>query len=146
MRRALPKDAGKVLTDFAAACLAPAEAAFQAEAAGWFQPEPDEAHLAAGLDYLLRADVRSRLPQLAIKPVIVQGREDRIVPPEQAWFLHERLPGSRLILLPTAGHLLFVTQAVRFDEIVREVLKELAGEDRGHAVPASSPTPPSNPL
>jgi pimeloyl-[acyl-carrier protein] methyl ester esterase len=146
MRLALQKNARKLLEDFAVSCLSPAETACRGEVAALFRPEADEEYLAAGLDYLLKADVRPRLPQLAIEPVIVQGREDRIVPPAQARYLHERLPGSRLMLLPGAGHLPFFTQAARFNEILKEVMGELVGEDRGNAVPPPSTTHRANPL
>jgi pimeloyl-ACP methyl ester carboxylesterase len=53
----------------------------------------------------------------------VQGEADRIVPPEQARFLSEHLPGSRLVMLPGAGHVPFITQAARFNEIVKEIVK-----------------------
>jgi pimeloyl-[acyl-carrier protein] methyl ester esterase len=142
MRRALKHVARQVLEDFAARCLAPEETVFKDEVTTLFQSDMAEDHLAAGLDYLLTADLRSRLPQLAAKPVIVQGEADNIVPPEQARYLNEHLPGSRLISLPGAGHLPFITQAARFNEIVMEVM----GEGRGNAVPPPSPTPPPNPL
>lgn len=137
MRRALSKDAPTVLRDFANGCLAPGEEMFRDEQTHLFRPDMDAVGLASGLDYLLAADLRPRLPRLAVRPVIVQGGADRIVPPEQARFLSERLPGSRLIMLPGAGHAPFITQAARFNEIV----KEMAGEDRGNAVPRLSPPP-----
>ncbi len=142
MRRALKHDARRVLEDFARGCLAPAEMAFRDEVTGMFRSDVTEAYLAAGLDYLLTADLRSRIPQLSAKPVIVQGESDGIVPPEQARFLNEHLPGSRLISLPGAGHLPFITQPARFNEILSEVM----GEGRRNAVPPPSPTPPPNPL
>lgn len=37
---------------------------------------------------------------------IVQGRYDMICPPETAWTLHQRWPGSELRMVPMAGHAL----------------------------------------
>lgn len=37
---------------------------------------------------------------------IVQGRYDMICPPETAWSLHQRWPGSELRMVPMAGHAL----------------------------------------
>lgn len=127
MRRAVQKDAPAVLRDFANGCLAPGEENFREEVTELFRMEMDAAGLASGLDYLLTADLRPLLPRLPIRPVIIQGGADGIVPPEQASFLSQRLPGSRPVMLPGAGHLPFITQSARFNEIV----KEMMGEDRG---------------
>ncbi len=39
-----------------------------------------------------------------IPGVIVQGRYDVVTPPATAWELHRSWPGSRLIMVPDAGH------------------------------------------
>ncbi len=126
MRRSLKIDARKVLADFAAACLATQEVEFKDEVKALFASDAMADHLAAGLDYLMDADLRSGLPKIVNQPVFVHGDMDSIVPPAQAIYLSKRLPGSRLILLPGAGHLLFVTQAATFNEIVGEVVRERA--------------------
>ena len=124
MRQGLKRDTRKVLEDFADACLAPEETVFRDEVTSLFQTDMTEAHLAAGLDYLLRTDLRARLPELTARPTIVQGEEDSIVSLKQAHFLNDHLPGSRLITLAGAGHLPFITQAARFNEILSEVVGE----------------------
>ncbi len=124
MRRALQKDAPKVLADFASACLAPEETGFREEVKGLFVSDMAEDHLAAGLDYLLAADLRPVLAEIQGRTIIVQGDRDGIVPWEQGRFLHQRLSGSRLITLSGAGHLPFVTQAARFNEILKEAVTE----------------------
>jgi pimeloyl-[acyl-carrier protein] methyl ester esterase len=120
MRRGLKTDVRKVLEDFAGACLGPPEAGCKEEAKALFASDAAAEYLAAGLDYLLAADLRARLPELPARPVIVQGQADSIVSPDQAVYLNQSLPGSRLILLPGAGHLPFVTQWAKFNEIVKE--------------------------
>lgn len=45
------------------------------------------------------------VPKIAHLPcVIVQGRYDVVCPAASAWALHRRWPGSRLVLVPDAGH------------------------------------------
>ncbi len=45
------------------------------------------------------------LPRITHLPVtIVQGRYDVVCPPKTAWELHKAWPGSKLILVPDAGH------------------------------------------
>jgi pimeloyl-ACP methyl ester carboxylesterase len=43
------------------------------------------------------------LPQITTPVTIINGRHDRVVPVENAEFLHERLPNSRVVLID-AGH------------------------------------------
>lgn len=35
---------------------------------------------------------------------IIQGRYDVVCPPQTAWELHKAWPGSRLFMIPDAGH------------------------------------------
>jgi pimeloyl-[acyl-carrier protein] methyl ester esterase len=121
MRRGLGSEPARVINDFARACLAPGEEAFGQEAAAGFEGAAAPAYLAQGLDYLRAADLRGLLPRIRGWVVIVQGDQDKIVPPAQGRFLHENLPGSALHLLAGAGHLPFVTQA----EVVNGILQEL---------------------
>jgi pimeloyl-[acyl-carrier protein] methyl ester esterase len=124
MRRALALDPGGVLQEFARHCLAPGEEAFRAAAAAAFASAAPVARLAQGLDYLQRKDLRTFLPLMAGPVAIIQGEEDRIVPPDQGRFLRSRIPGAQLFLMPGAGHLPFLTQAPAFNEILRRFLRE----------------------
>ncbi len=128
MRRALGSDSRKVLNDFALACLAPGEAAFRKEAAAGFDYQAAPALLAQGLDYLRDKDLRGLLPltqkttNLSGRVIIIQGEQDRIVPPAQGRDLQERLSGSELHLLAAAGHIPFLTQTTAVNGILRGLL------------------------
>jgi pimeloyl-[acyl-carrier protein] methyl ester esterase len=122
MRRALQNNSQKVLQDFAGSCLSRGEEAFQEEVTPLFT-SGNGTNLAAGMDYLLHQDLRPLLPRLPVPPTIIQGDGDNIVPPEQARFLHEHLPGSKMHLLPGAGHLPFWTQGARFNEIIEGIVR-----------------------
>jgi pimeloyl-ACP methyl ester carboxylesterase len=124
MRWALQENRRQVLEDFADRCLAPGEAAFGSQARAALASPAPAASLAAGLDYLLRADLRPLLPGLPPGAIIIQGQEDGIVDPDQARFLREQLPGARLHLLSGAGHLPFLTRAGAFNRILEESLAE----------------------
>lgn len=123
MRQALKSDPRRVINDFARACLPPGEESFRAEVAAGFDFTATAAQLAKGLDYLREKDLRGLLPQIPGKVVIIQGGEDGIVPPGQAQFLHEHLPGSSLRLLAKAGHLPFITQAEGFNNLLNELIE-----------------------
>jgi len=111
------------------------EESFQEETAKLFT-NGNGSDLANGLDYLLNQDLRPLLADLPVSPVIIQGDQDRIVPSEQARFLHENLPGSSLHLLPGAGHLPFWTEAELFNRILVEVI---VGRGPGNVEQAPSP-------
>jgi pimeloyl-[acyl-carrier protein] methyl ester esterase len=124
MRRALTEDRQGVLEGFADRCLAPGEAAFVTEARAAFAAGAFAKRLAAGLDYLLQTDLRPLLPNGPEGAIIIQGQEDRIVPPAQGQDLGERLSGARLHLLPGTGHLPFLTQAATVNRILEEGLSK----------------------
>ena len=128
MRRGLTQNTAnpqQVLAQFAEQCLAPGEAALVSQAREAFAAPAAAGTLAAGLDYLLRRDLRPLFPHLPAGAVVIQGQEDRIVPPAQGRFLKEQLPGARLNLLPGAGHLPFLTQAAAFNRILAECLSTM---------------------
>jgi len=122
MRRALAENPPQVLAEFAEQCLAPGEAALVSQAREAFAAPAAAGTLAAGLDYLLNRDLRPLLPRLPAGAVVIQGQEDRIVPPAQGRFLKEQLSGARLNLLPGAGHLPFLTKAAAFNRILEKCL------------------------
>ena len=51
-------------------------------------------------------DTRARLGALGAVPTLVlHGEEDALVPPERARELAKRIPGARLVMLPSCGHI-----------------------------------------
>lgn len=60
--------------------------------------------------------VVDRLPRVPVS--IVHGSRDVTCPPEAAWLLHRALPGSRLLMLDDAGHLM--SEPTMTDALVRE--------------------------
>lgn len=63
-----------------------------------------------------------RLPQVKAPALIIHGDADRLVPPENARILHERIPDSRLEILPGAAHVFFWEQPKESARLVREWL------------------------
>ena len=63
-------------------------------------------------DQILRDS--GKIPGVPI--TIIHGRRDLTCMPEASWRLHRALPGSRLVLVPTAGHL--ATEAPIIDALV----------------------------
>lgn len=66
-------------------------------------------HTAAALGMMANWDLKPlqrRLPQLAVRVLLVAGDNDQMVPPEQAGQIQRRLPGARVRRLAGYGHLL----------------------------------------
>lgn len=64
--------------------------------------------------------------------LLVWGSEDRVVPVADARSLHAAIPGSRLEILPGAGHACYVERPAEFHRILLEFL---AGVARSAATP-----------
>jgi pimeloyl-ACP methyl ester carboxylesterase len=46
-----------------------------------------------------------RLPQIRVPTLVIHGDSDRLIPPDNARILADRIPGARLVILPHAGHM-----------------------------------------
>lgn len=64
-----------------------------------------EATYRAALAALLAFDRRAALPAIGVPTLVLTGEADLTAPPEVARRMAERIPGSRLVLLPGLGHL-----------------------------------------
>jgi pimeloyl-ACP methyl ester carboxylesterase len=126
-RRAVRADSRGGLADFAGRCLAPGEANFQEAILQEFFPRETGADLAAGLDYLLTADLRPCLPRIRARCLILQGDRDAVAPPAQAEVLRRGIPEAQVLTFPGAGHVPFITQAAEFNLVLQNFLKEMAG-------------------
>ena len=62
------------------------------------------------------------LPEIAAPVTIINGRNDRVVPLENAEFLHERLPDSRLEIID-AGHFVWEEAPAEYASIVLDSIK-----------------------
>ena len=68
-------------------------------------PAPYQAQLAIGLGLLPEAAAfEDKLPRLNVPTLILFGAHDKVVPPENASLLAEKISGSKVVILPNAGH------------------------------------------
>jgi pimeloyl-ACP methyl ester carboxylesterase len=68
-------------------------------------PAPYQAQLAIGLGLLPEAAAfKDKLPRLNVPTLILFGAHDKVVPPENASLLAEKISGSKVVILPNAGH------------------------------------------
>lgn len=125
-----------------AATADPATLAQGAEAFGAFSfgPGADAAVRQAYVDGLLAAppgvlhtdlaacdafDVMDRLPELRAPGLVVCGTADQLTPPRYSSFLRDCLHGSRLVLVPGAGHLVMLEAPEAVAEAVEDFLQQL---------------------
>lgn len=68
-------------------------------------PAPYQAQLAIGLGLLPEAAAfEDKLSRLNVPTLILFGAHDKVVPPENASLLAEKISGSKVVILPNAGH------------------------------------------
>ena len=81
------------------------EAWIQWRVANPIEPAPYQAQLAIGLGLMTEAAAfENKLPRLNVPTLILFGAHDKVVPPENASLLAEKISGSKVVILPDAGH------------------------------------------
>lgn len=65
-----------------------------------------------------RLDLDNDLGRIKIPTLIVCGTEDKMTPPELSQAMQEKIPGSRLALIPETGHMVMLEEPHRLAEIL----------------------------
>jgi pimeloyl-ACP methyl ester carboxylesterase len=76
--------------------------------------------LQAILDY----DFERRVPEIECPTLIVWGRNDEIVPVEDAYEYERLIPGSRKVIFEDTGHVPMVERPARFNKLLEEFLAD----------------------
>jgi 3-oxoadipate enol-lactonase len=69
-----------------------------------------------------RLDSRPMLNGIGIPTLVVHGREDQIIPTQEAVDMQKSIPGAQLELIPDSGHLVNMEQPNEFNDVVRKFL------------------------
>jgi pimeloyl-ACP methyl ester carboxylesterase len=72
-----------------------------------------------------RADATSSLATIDVPTLIVAGEEDVLTPPRESQAMHAAISGSRLEIIPAAGHVSNIERPAAFNQVVSEFLAEL---------------------
>ena len=72
-------------------------------------------------DHLVRP-IMDNLHRLTLPALIIWGRQDRVLPVAQAYFAHENLAGSRLIIYDNCGHVVNLERPREFNRDVLDFL------------------------
>lgn len=67
-----------------------------------------------------------RLTEIAAPTLIITGDRDVLIPPENSRILHERIPGSRLEVIPDAAHGFTTSHPAETVALVTEFLSEVS--------------------
>ena len=66
------------------------------------------------------SDTRDLLPRIRVPTLLLWGEADKRAPLSVAEQLRDGIPGSRLVVIPDAGHEPYIEQPARFNAAVRE--------------------------
>ena len=72
---------------------------------------------------LLDYDAGKYAPKVRADTTIVVGEEDKVTPPEESRRLHELIPGSKLLIVKGAGHMILYEKPDVINKEVEELLK-----------------------
>jgi len=76
---------------------------------------------------LVSAEYADRLPTIRVPTLITAGDHDES-DPSIAREMHDKIPGSKLVIYPQSGHMTFVDQPVLFVQSVNEFLHPASGK------------------
>jgi 3-oxoadipate enol-lactonase len=65
-----------------------------------------------------KIDVLDRLREIRCPALVIVGDQDHGTPPEMARAIQQNLPGSKLVVIPSAAHLSNVEQPKAFDDAI----------------------------
>jgi pimeloyl-ACP methyl ester carboxylesterase len=71
-------------------------------------------------------DVMADVGRIGLSALVVCGEQDVLTPPKYARYLHDRLAGSRLALVPDAGHYVMREQPAMVNAALADFLADLA--------------------
>jgi len=72
-----------------------------------------------------RADRIADLPSISLPTLILVGELDAITPPAQAQNMHRAINGSKLIVIPNAGHMAPLEQPEPVNAAIRELIQKI---------------------
>jgi pimeloyl-ACP methyl ester carboxylesterase len=88
-----------------------------------YPPAPEV--LALQRDAVLGHDTWARLPQIQAPTLVLTGKEDVLVPPENSKILADRIPNARLQVIEGGGHQFLVERPDEFNRAVLDFLADL---------------------
>ena len=72
-----------------------------------------------------RPDTFDLIANIRIPTLVIHGTQDQLIPLSEAERIRDTIPGSRLVIIPEAGHLPNLEQPDLFNRAVRDFLRQL---------------------
>lgn len=91
------------------------------------QHSPTDAGWIGQLEACLKGDTYDRLPEIRVPTLVTASDHDLVVDPHHAREIHDRIPGSRLVILEGSGHLILIERPEAFAAVCLEFLRSLDG-------------------
>lgn len=88
------------------------------------EPLPDTQALQAGLEMLLKVDLRAEAGLLAQPATIIHGSLDKLTPPAAADWLAQHIPTAHYALIDGAAHAPFLSHTLQVADVIVEALHE----------------------
>jgi pimeloyl-ACP methyl ester carboxylesterase len=77
-----------------------------------------------------RFDLMNEIEKIVLPTLILYGDDDQLTPVKYSQFLHSRIKGSKMEVLPDAGHMVMMESSQAFNEKIREFIRELVKDSR----------------
>ena len=77
-----------------------------------------------------RFDVMKEVEKIHLPTLILCGEDDELTPVKYSQFLHSRIEGSRLEVLPNAGHMVMMESPQAFNEKINRFIEEIVKGSR----------------
>jgi len=84
---------------------------------------PAQATALESLECLADEDLRPSLARITVPTLLIHGSDDRVCVPAAARHMQEHISGARLLNLPGAGHVPFLTRGDTVSAAIREFLE-----------------------
>lgn len=75
-------------------------------------------------------DVRTRLGAVTCPTLVICGNEDRITPPKFSQYLYNSIAGSKLVMVPAAGHMVLLEQPEAVNTALSQFVQEIRAANR----------------
>lgn len=70
-------------------------------------------------------DRMDEIEKITVPTLVVCGADDKLTPPKYSQYLHEKIRGSRLVIIPRAGHSVMLERHRAFNEAVEAFVASL---------------------
>jgi 2-hydroxy-6-oxonona-2,4-dienedioate hydrolase len=72
----------------------------------------------------MQFEIENHLAEIDKPTLVVWGRDDRVVPPDDAYRFEQLIPGSELVWFDDTGHVPMLERPARFNRVVEAFLAD----------------------